>query len=69
MVLAGYEREVLDRSATVVDTHIDEDNGDFEADQYTAEEFNQTLEWQPLLERGVHVREGSPVRVRHAFIE
>ena len=69
LVLTGYDREVSDHPGTVADTHIDGDNADSDSDEYAPEGVSQTVEWQPLLERGVHVREGSPVRVRHAFIE
>ena len=69
LVLTGYDREVSDHPATGADTHNDGDNADSDSDQYAPEGVDHTIEWQPLLERGVHVREGSPVRVRHAFIE
>ena len=69
IVLAGYDREVSDHPATVVDTRNDGDNANYDSDEYTSEGVRHTIEWQPLLERGVLVREGSPVRVRHAFIE
>jgi hypothetical protein len=67
LVLTGYDREVSDRPATFIDTHDDGDNGDFDADDYIDEGNAQTIEWQPLLERGVLVRDGSPRRVRHGL--
>ena len=68
LVLTGLDREVSGNPDTVTDTHLDGDNDDFDIDEHVIEGIRQTIEWQPLLERGVVLRASSPPGIRtHAF--
>ena len=63
MVLSGYDKEASNQVSTAIDTHFDGDNDDYNVDQDIVETSGFFDEWNPLLERGVFVRDGSPPRV------
>ena len=67
LVLSGFDHEVSDHSATVIDTHIDGDNDNSNVDEYIPEGRDHAVDQQTAFEQGFLVRDGSPVCVHQGI--